>query len=78
MFACVFVHVCVCACVCMCVNFIKRYVVERTDKAEIRPEEQSEKVQSCENIWNEIQLPVYMYACACVCILYICVSVCTR
>ena len=40
-------------------TFIKRYVVERTSKAEIeiRPEEQSEKVESCqENLWNEIQL----------------------
>ena len=38
-------------------TFIKRYLVERTDKAEIRPEEQSEKTESCrENIWNEIQL----------------------
>ena len=33
-------------------------VVERTNKAEIRPEEQSEKAElSCrENLWNEIQL----------------------
>ena len=38
-------------------TFIKRYVVERTSKAEIRPEEQSEKVESCrENLWNDIQL----------------------
>ena len=30
---------------------------ERTNKAEIRPEEQSEKTESCrENVWNEIQL----------------------
>ena len=37
--------------------FMKRYIVERTDKAEIRPEEQSEKAESCrENSWNEIQL----------------------
>ena len=37
--------------------FLKRYIVERTDKAEIRPEEQSEKAESCrENSWNEIQL----------------------
>ena len=36
---------------------MKRYIVERTDKAEIRPEEQSEKAESCpENSWNEIQL----------------------
>ena len=32
-------------------------IVERTNKAEIRPEEQSEKTESClENLWNEIQL----------------------
>ena len=38
-------------------TFIKRYTVERTNKAEIRPEEQSEKTESCrENLWNEIQL----------------------
>ena len=38
-------------------TFIKRYVVERANKAEIRPEEQSEKAESCrENLWNEIQL----------------------
>ena len=37
-------------------TFITRYVVERTSKVEIRPEEQSEKVESCrENLWNEIQ-----------------------
>ena len=36
---------------------MKRYKVERTNKAEIRPEEQSEKAKSCrENSWNEIQL----------------------
>ena len=38
-------------------TFIKRYIVERTDKAELRPEEQSEKAESCrENLWNKIQL----------------------
>ena len=38
-------------------TFIKRYKVERTNKAEIRPEEQSEKADSCqENLWNEMQL----------------------
>ena len=38
-------------------TFIKRYVVERTNKAEIRLKEQSEKTKSCrENLWNEIQL----------------------
>ena len=35
---------------------MERYVVERTNKANIRPEEQSEKAESCEeNLWNEIQ-----------------------
>ena len=34
-----------------------RYMVERADKAEIRPGEQSEKAESCrENLWTEIQL----------------------
>ena len=28
-------------------TFIKRYVAEGTNKAEIRPEEQSEKMESC-------------------------------
>ena len=38
-------------------TFIKRYIVERTNKAEIRRGEQSEKTESCrENLWNEIQL----------------------
>ena len=40
-------------------TFIKRHIglVERTNKVEIRPEEQSEKTESCwENLWNEIQL----------------------
>ena len=38
-------------------TFIKRYIVERTNNAEIRPEEQSEKAESCrEKLWNEIQL----------------------
>ena len=33
------------------------YIVERTNKAEQRPQEQSEKTESCrENLWNEIQL----------------------
>ena len=35
---------------------MKRYVVERTSKAELRQEEQSEKAESWENLWNEIQL----------------------
>ena len=38
-------------------TFIKRYLVEITNEAEIRPEEQSQKTESCqENLWNEIQL----------------------
>ena len=38
-------------------TFIKRYIVERTNKAEIRSEEQSEKAESCrENVWNEVQV----------------------
>ena len=38
-------------------TFIKRYVVERTNKTEIKREEQSEKAESCwENLWNEMQL----------------------
>ena len=36
---------------------MKIYTVERTNKAEIRPEEQGEKTESCwDNSWNEIQL----------------------
>ena len=35
---------------------MKRCIVERTTKEEIRREEQSEKAESCqENFWNEIQ-----------------------
>ena len=35
----------------------ERYIAERTNKAEIRPEEQSVKTESCrENSWNEIKL----------------------
>ena len=38
-------------------TFIKRYKFERTSKAEIRPEEESEKAESGrENLWNEIQI----------------------
>ena len=38
-------------------DFVKRYITERTNKAEIRPEEQSEKAESCrENLWNNVQL----------------------
>ena len=36
-------------------TLIKRYIVERPNKAEIRLEEESEKAESCqENLWNEI------------------------
>ena len=38
-------------------TFIKRHIVERTSKAEVRLEEQRERTESCrENLWNEIQL----------------------
>ena len=38
-------------------TFIKRYIVERTNKAEIRPHEQSEKMESSrENLWKELLL----------------------
>ena len=38
-------------------TFIKRQLVQRTNKAEIRPEEHSEKTESyCKNLLNEIQL----------------------
>ena len=38
-------------------TFIKRCIVERTNRAEIRPEEQSEKTESGRgNLRNEIQL----------------------
>ena len=38
-------------------TFVKRYIVERTNKAKIRPEEQSKKTESCEEIlWTEILL----------------------
>ena len=38
-------------------TLIQRHTVEKTNKAEIRPEEQREKTESCrENLWNEIQL----------------------
>ena len=34
-------------------TFIKRHILERTKKAEIRPEERSEKAENCrENLWN--------------------------
>ena len=36
---------------------MKRYTVERTNTAEIRLEEQSEKTESCrDNSWNYIQI----------------------
>ena len=36
---------------------MRRYIVERTNKAEIRPKEESAKAESCrENLWNEIRL----------------------
>ena len=35
---------------------MKRYIVEKTNRAKIRPEEQSEKTKNCrENLWNEIR-----------------------
>ena len=38
-------------------TFLKRYLVERTNQAEMRKDEQSEKMESYpENLWNEIQL----------------------
>ena len=38
-------------------TFIKRYLVGRPNKADIRPEEGNQKTESCrENLWNEIQL----------------------
>ena len=39
------------------VTIRKRYIVQRTNKAEIRLGEQCENTESCqENSWNEIQL----------------------
>ena len=38
-------------------TFVRRYIVERTNKEKIRLEKQSEKAESCwESLWNEIQL----------------------
>ena len=38
-------------------TFLKKKKIEKTGKAEIRPEERSEKGKSYrENLWNEIQL----------------------
>ena len=34
-------------------TFIKRHIVERTNKAGIRPEEQSEKTESCRREFTE-------------------------
>ena len=37
--------------------FVKRYIAKRTNKAETRLEEHSEKEESCrENLWNEMKL----------------------
>ena len=37
-------------------TFIKRYIAEGANKAELRPQEQSKKTESCrENLCNEIQ-----------------------
>ena len=36
-------------------------IVERTNRAEMRPEEQSEKAESCqENLWNELTVETAM------------------
>ena len=38
-------------------TFMKRHTVGRTNKAKRRPEEHSQKTDTCgENLWNEIQL----------------------
>ena len=38
-------------------SFIQRYIVERTNKTRGETERtESEKTESCENLWNEIQL----------------------
>ena len=37
-------------------DFHKRYMDERTNKAEIRPEERVRMQSFGENLWNEIQL----------------------
>ena len=38
-------------------TIIDIYILERTNKAELRQQKQSEKTKSCrENLWNEIQL----------------------
>ena len=33
-------------------TIIKRYIAERTNKAEIRPEEQSDKTEKCREIYG--------------------------
>ena len=36
-------------------TFMKSYIIQRTNEAEIRPENKSEKAESCrENLWNEL------------------------
>ena len=36
-------------------TFIKKYIVERTNKADLRPEESCEKAESCREIlWNKV------------------------
>ena len=38
-------------------TFIKWYIVKRTNRLEVRPEQGSEKTESCrENSWNQIKL----------------------
>ena len=38
-------------------TFVKRYIVERTNKAQVRSEVRDVKAESCqENVWNEMQL----------------------
>ena len=38
-------------------TFIKSCIIERTSKAEVRSEEQSENTECCrENLWNKMQL----------------------
>ena len=38
-------------------TFLLRFIVERINKAELRPEQQREKKESCrENLWKEIEL----------------------
>ena len=41
------------------ISGLRKTIYERTNKAEIRPEELSKKAESCrENLWNAIQLKV--------------------